>query len=172
MEGRMEQESFKLMAVKWNYYYSTFIINFSSYYYLNIIEGRMEQESFRLIAENDNYYFYFFHHNFIIRYYYFDFMEGKSLAGSLLKIMNKSKVFTNKKLNLILERKKSLFSWRIVVIFRIAKFCWIILSPYIDIYIADFHWTMNYAKDGLFEKFEFFCVTNAQIWTKCRSNET
>ena len=92
------------MAAKWNYYYSNFIINFSSYYYLNIIEGRMEQESFRLIAENDNYYFDYFYFNFIIRYYSFDFMEGKSLAGSLLKIMNESKVFTNKKLNLILER--------------------------------------------------------------------
>ena len=69
----------------------------------------MEQESFKLFAENDNYYFGYFYYNFIIRYYYFDFMEGKSLAGSLLKIMNKSKVFTNKKLNLILERKNISF---------------------------------------------------------------
>ena len=56
----------------------------------------MEQESFKLFAENDNYYFDYFYYNFIIHYYYFDFMEGKSLAGSLLKIMNESKVFVNK----------------------------------------------------------------------------
>ena len=58
---------------------------------------------------------------------------------------------------MMMTSSSSLPCWRIAVIFRIAIFCWIILSPYIDIYIADFHWTMNYAKDGLFEKVEFFC---------------